>query len=192
MNKRPSNSSFQIADEETPSQLFAALQEDMFSSIDSPAVTPEEDAAPETAAPAEEPVVENGIVSMLEEPEAPQANAAELATLHLDPEPEPAPAEDYGFDTPCLDMESIEAAEKPAQEEPENDPFANSTGVATLESMNGTSTPAVTRDTSHDIVMTEVTSTRQAVPRRRERNPEPEPPAPEPKKKGFFSKLFGR
>ena len=58
--------------------------------------------------------------------------------------------------------------------------------------MNGTSTPAVQRDTAQAIVMTEVTSTRQAVPRRRERNPEPEPPAPEPKKKGFFSKLFGR
>ncbi|MBQ4360802.1 MAG: hypothetical protein II767_11160 [Proteobacteria bacterium] len=191
MNKRPSNSSFKIADEETPSQLFAALQEDMFSSIDAPAVDPAE-AEAETAAPAEAQAPESSIESMPEAPAIPQADAAELATLHLDPEPEPAPAEDYGFDTPCLDMATIEASEKPAEEEPANDPFANSTGVATLESMNGTSTPAVQRDTAQAIVMTEVTSTRQAVPRRRERNPEPEPPAPEPKKKGFFSKLFGR
>ncbi len=196
MNKRPSNSNFQIADEETPSQLFAALQEDMFSSIDSPAISPEEGEPAETeeTAPAPETSViepqENIQETAIESQPAPSIESQSASNVeNAQAAQQPEEDDEFVFDMPCLDMAAIES-QKP--EEPVNDPFANFSDVATLESMNGTSTPAVQRDSSNDIIMSEVTSSRQAVPRRRERNPEPVPPAPEPKKKGFFSKLFGR
>ena len=194
MNKHPSNSSFKIADEETPSQLFAALQEDMFSSIDSPTLEPEDVNTPEESeASAEEAIAaqpEEAPATLDIEERVPAEPEPEPAISGIESMPEPAESQEDEF---ILDMPSLDSArtEAPKDEEPVNDPFANASGIATLESMNGTSTPAVQRD-SHDIVMNDVTANRQAVPRRRERTPEPTPPAPEPKKKGFFSKLFGR